>query len=186
MQHLGDGIYYLENFFSSHKELKKKTEIECNRATFLDYENNEIPYGVMSKSGYFLIKKESPLHDLIIELNSKIQICIESFLGKKFISQWENTEHVGVIGRYPVSGSLPDHADKIYLSDEYYSYSSVFYINGSYKGGRLFFPEKNIGINPKENSVVFLPSHFIHRSEEIISGEKIVSPTFFKEIKNAN
>jgi hypothetical protein len=186
VQHLGDEIFYLENFFSQHKNLKEKVEIECNRVAFLDYENNEIPYGVMNKSGYFLIKKESPLHDLILELNFKIQLEIEIILNKKLISQWQNTEHVGVIGRYPTGGSLPDHADKVHLQDEYYYYSSVYYLNNNYKGGKLFFPEKNISVEPKENSVVFLPSHFIHRSEEIISGEKIVSPTFFKEIKNAN
>jgi hypothetical protein len=186
MQHLGDGIYYLENFFSLHKKLKEKVEIECNKVTFFDYENIEIPHGIMNKSGYFLIKKQSSLHDLIKELNYKIQLEIELFLNKKFTSQWHGTEHVGAIGRYPIGGSLPDHSDKIYLSEEHYSYSSVYYINASYSGGKLFFPEKNIGITPKENSVVFLPSHFIHRSEEIISGVKIVSPAFFKEVTNAD
>lgn len=186
MQHLGSGIYYLENFFDFHQELKEKVKIECNNTTFIDYENAEIPRGVMNKSGYFLIKENSSLCYLIKKLNLQIKSNIESFLNKKFISQWENTEYFGVIGRYPIGGSLPDHADKVYLSDQYYSYSSVYYINDHYEGGRLFFPEEDIGINPKENSVVFLPSHLIHRSEQITKGEKIVSPTFFKEIKNAN
>ena len=186
MQHLGEGIYYVENFFPLHKKLKEKIEIECNKVVFLDYESKEIPYGIMNKSGYFLIKKDSPLHDLVLELNLKIQLEIELFLNKKYISQWKNTENVGVVGRCPTGESLADHADKVHLSDEYYSYSSVYYLNGDYEGGKLFFPEKNIGIKPKENSVVFLPSHFIHRAEEVVSGVKIALPTFFKEIKNAN
>lgn len=186
MQHLGDGIYYLQNFFPLHKELKEKVKAECNIAEFIDYENNKIPNDTVNKTGYFLIKKQSSLYDLISELNSKIESKIESFFNKKFISQWKNTENVGVISRYAIGGFLSDHADRVHLSGEYYSYSCVYYINESYKGGRLFFPEKNIGINPKENSIVFLPSHLVHRSEEVIDGEKIVSATFFKEINNAN
>ncbi len=186
MQHLGDGIYYLEDFFPLHKELKKEVEIECDKVNFLDDENKEIPYDIKDKSGYFLIKNISPLSNLILELNSLIQSKIELFLNKKLISQWKNTENVGVIGRYPIGGSMPDHQDRVYSSDEYYFYSSVYYINENYKGGRLFFPEKNIGVNPKENSIVLLPSHLTHRSEEIVDGQKIISATFFKEIENAN
>lgn len=186
MQHLGDGIYCLEDFFLLHKKLKQQVVAECSVAEFTDYENNKIPVDTVNKSGYFLIKKESYLYDLILELNLSIESKIESFFNKKFISQWKNTENIGVISRYAIGGSLPDHADRVHLSGEYYSYSCVYYINENYKGGRLFFPEKNIGITPKENSIVFLPSHLIHRSEEITDGEKIVSATFFKEMNSAD
>ncbi len=186
MQYLGDGIYCLEDFFPLHKKLKEQVISECKVAEFTDYENNKIPVDTVNKSGYFLIKKESYLYDLILELNLSIESKIESFFNKKFISQWKNTENIGVISRYAIGGSLPDHADRVHLTGEYYSYSCVYYINENYKGGRLFFPEKNIGINPKENSIVFLPSHLIHRSEEITDGEKIVSATFFKETNNAD
>lgn len=180
MQHLGDGIYYLEDFFSLHNKLKEEVEIECNRAVFTDFANNRIPDDAANKSGYFLIKKESSLHDLVLELNSKIQSKIESFLDKKLISQWHDTENTGVISRYAIGGSLPDHADRVHLTGEYYYYSCVYYLNKNYTGGRLFFPEQNIEVNPKENSVVFLPSHYVHRSDEVTDGEKIVSVTFFR------
>jgi len=176
----------MEDFFSSHKKLKEKVQAECNKALFMDYQNNRILPSTKNESGYFLIKEESSLYNLILELNYKIQSKIESFLNKILISQWQDTENIGVISRYSVGGSLPDHADRVHLSGEYYFYSCVYYINENYKGGRLFFPEKNIGINPKENSIIFLPSHLIHRSEEITDGQKIVSATFFKEIENAN
>ena len=182
MRHLGDGIYYLENFFPLHKKLKEEVEIECNKVAITDFSNNRIPDDAIDKSGYFLIKKESHLHDLVLELNSKIQSKIESFLDKKFVSQWQNTENTGVISRYTTGGSLPMHTDRVHSSGEHYYYSCVYYINENYKGGRLFFPEQDIGINPKENSIVFLPSHYMHKSEEVTNGEKMVSVTFFSEI----
>jgi predicted 2-oxoglutarate/Fe(II)-dependent dioxygenase YbiX len=59
--------------------------------------------------------------------------------------------------------------------------SSVLYLNDSYEGGELNFPNQGIRIKPKAGSIVIFPSvpPFVHESTKIISGTKYMSPGFW-------
>lgn len=181
MESFGSGIFYKKDFYYDYENLKQKVMNECEKAIFFDEEDKEVSRKKMDKGGYFLVKKQSDIYKDISNLNIFTKNKLENFFNKKYKSQWENTEYIGAIGLYPTGGFSDDHTDKIHNSQDHYSYSVVFYLNDNYKGGSLFFPEKNIRIFPEKNSAVFLPSDLIHRSEKILFGEKIIIPTFFKE-----
>jgi len=58
-------------------------------------------------------------------------------------------------------------------------------LNEDYEGGNLSFPDLGITFKPKKNSLVLFLSKLNHKSEIIISGEKIISAFFYRNILKA-
>lgn len=198
MQHLGHDIYYIEDFFSLHKEFLKESREQAKNLIFYGNDNNEridYNYKVIDKnakglSGWAIVDDNLPqlfqLHQILI---TNVKEKIESFFGKKYESQWEiaKAKYSGILVLYQDGSGCTDHVDTVFVNpEEMYNYSSVYYINDDYEGGEVVFPEINLTIKPKENSLIFLPSYLVHRVDNLTSGEKLTCPTFFREIKNAN
>lgn len=59
--------------------------------------------------------------------------------------------------------------------------SAVLYLNDSYEGGELDFPDLGVTIKPKAGSIVIFPSiePFYHQSLMVRSGFKYMSPAFW-------
>jgi len=198
MEDLGNGIFYAEDFFPLHKEFVHEAEKQSHTLTFYGNDNNEridynykvIDHNAVGLSGWAIVNKETPaLYDLHKKLMSAIQEKIESFFGKKYESQWQmaKADYSGILVLYQNGSGCMDHVDTVFEDpNEAYNYTSVYYINDSYEGGEIVFPEINLSFKPKENSLIFLPSYMVHRVDNLTSGEKLTCPTFFREIKNAN
>jgi len=54
----------------------------------------------------------------------------------------------------------------------------LFYINDNYNGGEIVFPEENISIKPKANSVIIFPSNKVHAVSEVLDGKRYMTQTY--------
>ena len=190
MQHLGNGIYRIENFFSLHKKFKDLILNQIDNLDFFSYQNNPFKKNDVD-SHDFLVKfvdSSNPiLYEIVSSLNAQMLEVLNLTLNITHVSQWEGSQYCGGITCYNPGNFFMDHNDLLYSDEEKkMTYTCVYYLNQDFEGGNLFFPELKITVKPIENSLVLLPSHLIHRAEEVISGNKIISATFFREAKNAN
>jgi Rps23 Pro-64 3,4-dihydroxylase Tpa1-like proline 4-hydroxylase len=190
MQHLGSGIYRIENFFYRHKEFKSFILDEINKLSFDNYQNNPLKKDE-SNSYDFLIKpvdkSNEKLYEIVYDLNEHMLETLNKTLDAKHVSQWEDSSYCGIVTCYNPGNFFMDHNDTIYVEeDKKMTYTCVYYVNEDFDGGNLFFPSLNLTVKPIENSLVLIPSELIHRAEEIKNGKKIISTTFFRKIKNAN
>lgn len=84
------------------------------------------------------------------------------------------------ISKYFTGASMGPHTDSS-PNPTTEHISAVLYLNDSYAGGELNFPEQGVSIKPKAGSIVIFPSTppFFHESKEIKNGTKYMSPAFW-------
>lgn len=76
--------------------------------------------------------------------------------------------------------SLDPHIDT--LSVESNHIASVYYINDDYTGGEIVFPNHNIKIKPKPNSLIIFPGNenYVHEVTKILNGNRYSSSMWFQ------
>lgn len=190
MQDFSNGIYRIKNYFSHHERLKKIVLDEIDYLNFSTFQNNPFNKNDFNSYDFYIKpidKNNKILYDVIYDLNDQMLKTLNNITKEKYVSQFDSTSYCGEITCYKPGNFFFDHNDLLYSDEKNkMTYSCVYYINQNFDGGDLFFPELNIRIKPIENSLVLLPSHLTHRGEEINSGIKLISTTFFRKIKNEN
>jgi len=75
---------------------------------------------------------------------------------------------------------LVPHVDT--LSSEGNHMASVYYINDDYTGGEIDFPDHNLTIKPKANSLIIFPGNenYVHGVNEIIDNDRYSSAMWFQ------
>jgi hypothetical protein len=75
---------------------------------------------------------------------------------------------------------LVPHVDT--LSSEGNHIASVYYINDDYTGGEIDFPDHDLKIKPKANSLVIFPGNenYVHAVNEIIDNDRYSSALWFQ------
>lgn len=60
--------------------------------------------------------------------------------------------------------------------------ASIYYINDDYVGGEINFPDHNLKISPKPNSVVFFPGNenYLHEVLTILKGDRYSTSMWFQ------
>lgn len=60
--------------------------------------------------------------------------------------------------------------------------ASIYYINDDYVGGEISFPDLNIYIKPKPNSLIFFPGNenYLHEVHTIVAGNRYSSSMWFQ------
>jgi len=68
-----------------------------------------------------------------------------------------------------------------YSDHPHRDYSSVFYFNEDFEGGLLHFTELDIKVKPEPNMILLFPTTILysHRVEEVTSGIRMMSPSFW-------
>jgi len=75
---------------------------------------------------------------------------------------------------------LIPHVDT--LSSEKNHIASVYYINDDYVGGEIVFPDHNLNIKPKPNSLIIFPGNenYLHEVVKILKGDRYSSAMWFQ------
>ena len=75
---------------------------------------------------------------------------------------------------------LVPHVDT--LSSEGNHIASVYYINDDYTGGEINFPDHNLEIKPKPNSLIIFPGNenYLHEVREILDNNRYSSAMWFQ------
>jgi hypothetical protein len=82
--------------------------------------------------------------------------------------------------KFPTGLVLNPHVDT--ESAESNHIASIYYINDDFLGGEICFPDFNINIKPKPNSVIFFPGNenYLHEVRTIYKGDRYSSSMWFQ------
>lgn len=85
-----------------------------------------------------------------------------------------------LITKWGTGSSMGQHVDD--WGRHHYHIAVLFYINDDYDGGEISFPEHDITIKPKANSVIMFPSNdnYLHQVLTVMSGTRYTSTNWFK------
>jgi hypothetical protein len=163
-----DNILYLEDILS-----KKDHE------TLLDYVKhfeswNKEPWGARSIKSAYMSEEISEILEKVFTLvyeKAKTLYGVDINFFKKSTLQ---------IVKFIKGFALEPHVDT--LSVESLHIASVYYINDDYEGGEISFPDHNIKIKPKANSIILFPGNenYVHEVFEVVGGERNSSSMWFQ------
>ena len=85
-----------------------------------------------------------------------------------------------VLIKFPRGLVLHPHVDTESVESNHIA--SIYYINDDYIGGEINFPDHNIKISPKPNSLVFFPGNenYLHEVLTILSGSRYSTSMWFQ------
>ncbi len=163
-----DNIHYIEDVLSKEehkvllnysKEFDSWYDEPWDAKTIRSASLSEEIYNILKKIFTFTYEKAKNEYDVEINFfqNDALQIV-------KFVEGFSLNPHVDI------------------LSVESLHIASVYYINDDYLGGEINFPEHNLKIKPKENSLVIFPGNenYLHEVLEITKGERYSSAVWFQ------
>jgi 2OG-Fe(II) oxygenase superfamily len=150
------------------------------------YIANEIPWNdsvvggglikeTRNSSVHYIDKSTKNSEDVDSEIFSLVSKCIEEYT-KRYDVIVNNDEGYQIL-RYGEGHYYKKHIDQAANNRRV---SFLLYLNDDYEGGELNFPELNVCIKPKANSVVMFPSDFnyVHESLTVKSGTKYAVVTW--------
>ena len=163
-----ENIEYLENVLS-----------EEDHAVLLDYVKNadsweEQPWLARTISSNNLPKEIFKMLDQIFQISYKKSTDVYNVAINPF---HESALH---IVKFVKGFHLKPHVDT--LSAEGNHIASVYYINDDYAGGEIEFPDHNLKIKPKSNSLIIFPGNenYVHSVHEIIDNDRYSSAMWFQ------
>ena len=163
-----ENIQYLDDVLPQEKHSvllnyaknSKSWQVEPWQAQIVTSENlpKEI-FEMLNKIFEFIYKKSTDFYDVKINPFNKHELHLVKFQ-KNF--------------------SLNPHVDT--LSDEGNHIASVYYINDDYEGGEINFPDHNLNIKPKANSLIIFPGNenYVHEVRKIIDKDRYTSSMWFQ------
>ena len=116
-------------------------------------------FEILNKTFELVYKKSTDLYGVAINPFHKSALHLVKF----------------VVGFY-----LVPHVDT--LSSEGNHIASVYYINDDYTGGEIDFPDHNLKIKPKANSLIIFPGNenYLHAVHKIVNNDRYSSAMWFQ------
>lgn len=144
---------------------KTPEEIELEKNIYKQYQRDlpEHINGILLK--LFTVSKERYEKKYNIILEHRVE---EGSNQSMFLNKWKKNIHMNA------------HYDEELMSD--FNVSIIFYLNDNYDGGELNFPQHNLAIKPKANSVIIFPGSkdYYHEVLEVFGEDRYTSSAWFK------
>ena len=122
--------------------------------------------------GYISISKHDKGDFKAFDWNQDLIDSIEESIKSIFLNQIipdnlkiDSLKSINDILIYPKNYFKGSHADN--GSDENIKFGCVYYINDDYEGGEIIYPDINISIKPKANTLIIHQSNLIHYTNPI-------------------
>ena len=135
------------------------------------------------------VKKNIPLFEMQLEISEILYDSLDNALKEYFryypLAEFNiksREDNVSIL-KYESGHFLPGHSDQGVSSRVL---SGVTYLNDSYEGGEICFPNSKISLKPEAGSVIFFPSNFIyiHEVNKIENGKRYVIPHWYHNVLN--
>ena len=158
-------IYEIQNFLD---------DIEYK--SLLKFVNENLKHNFNFKKekteGYISISKHNEGDFKAYDWNEDLIGSIEKLIKSIFLNQTvfnslkiDSLKSINDILIYPKNYFKGSHADN--GSDENIKFGCVYYINDDYEGGEIIYPDINISIKPKANTLIIHQSNLIHYTNPI-------------------
>jgi Rps23 Pro-64 3,4-dihydroxylase Tpa1-like proline 4-hydroxylase len=181
-------IFYFENVIKNTENIIYLIEETNDSLRENDLISSWKPWHASNGEHFFGMKK-STNPDAINNANETIKMLY--FLLDKTMNEY--AEEYANFLNIPVGKKMPISISKYFLNAYMGPHtdsgptpttehiSAVLYLNDSYSGGEINFPEQGVKIKPSSGSIIFFPSiaPFYHESLPILHGVKYMSPAFW-------
>lgn len=156
---LYDDVYEIENFLTE-EELSEVYKIinDTPESEWFDEESRQKHQTSDFWFGKNLYFKTNNIFD---EINEKMRNLFESY------SYYPDNMH---LQRYKKGDFIKHHADQWIPDLPYYiGYGFCLYYNDDYEGGQLDYPDLNITVKPKANTLYIHGGHIVHGSLPVLN-----------------
>lgn len=154
---LYDDVYEIEKFLTQEQLLKVFEIIDnTSEESWFDYTKPETDFW-NGKNIYF------DQYSVFDEINDKMKNLLESY------SYYPGALN---LSRYKKGDFINYHSDQWIPDLDYYiGYGFCLYYNDNYLGGELEYPDLNIKVKPKANSLYIHGGHIVHGSLPVLSDD---------------
>lgn len=156
--------------FEKYKNFSKTTKLWGERT-----HSNVWSGRVIYNNQFENLEKEN--RNLLYSINKKISLDYS-------LSEDIYPEYLGLV-KWEIGDVQHPHADGEELNGKHQFYwrnfGCVLYLNDDYDGGEIYFPNQNIQIKPKPNTLVFFPGtlEFLHGVNPITKGIRYTLTSFW-------
>lgn len=162
---------------------------ETERSSFIDYLNSNSKIGHASSYQYRNgaqasedrnFEKIGLPANFINNIINRIKELVDLELGRPVSLNTINAQMFGPGGfGYPHSDNTDELGNPTHL--EINKYSAIIYLNDSYSGGEIYFPDHNLEIRPNSGSLLLFPGgkENIHGVRDILSGNRYSVVSFW-------
>ena len=87
----------------------------------------------------------------------------------------------GMLSKLHADCEKPDGSPALYAGFNRLNISTLVYINDTYEGGSINFPNQNFGVKPKAGDLVIFPGNnaYQHEVTEVVSGKRYTMPSWY-------
>ena len=161
-------VQYIENVLSQEEHM-----------TLIDYVKNAEPWK-QQPWGAITIESQDLSKEIFKILNKIFELVYQKSVNLYNVAINPFQKSALHIVKFVKDFSLDPHVDT--LSSEGNHIASVYYINDDYIGGEINFPEHNLKIKPKSNSLIIFPGNenYLHEVLKITEGDRYSSAMWFQ------
>jgi len=107
------------------------------------------------------------------KIKSDFEITDEIYPDYLGLVKWENGDY-----QHPHADGQNENGDHPY---DWRNFGCVLYLNDNYEGGEIYFPNQNIKIKPKPNTLVFFPGtlEYLHGVKPVTNGVRYTLTSFW-------
>ena len=193
---LGNGVLYIEDAFTKHKEFIEAIENPNNISTTIPdwsdwMDNDKTKQGVLKEIDWdYSVNKQniywprvevnkdknesrSKAYDILNMIHEPLLETLEIWYEKTGIKKLDWISRNYTIKKYDPGKEIVSHADRKKGDNSHtFDWTVLIYLNDDYTGGELYFDDLDISISPSAGSIVFFSTDELHTAKKVLTGNK--------------
>lgn len=193
---LGNGVLYIEDAFTKHKEFIEAIENPNNISTTIPdwsdwMDNDKTKQGVLKEIDWdYSVNKQniywprvkvnkdknesrSKAYDILNMIHEPLLETLEIWYEKTGIKKLDWISRNYTIKKYDPGKEIVSHADRKKGDKSHtFDWTVLIYLNDDYTGGELYFDDLDISISPSAGSIMFFSTDELHTAKKVLAGNK--------------
>lgn len=168
---LGNQVWELSDFLSEF-ELSSLLSVAQGADESL-WHSEEVPEYWRGKvlMAVHIFREDEKLYDFLSNLDKKVE---------KIFSNAKSVLSISSVIRYLPGRGMGVHMDNVEDHDKDNVFGLVIYLNDDYEGGEIYYPDIDLEVKPKKNSVLIHYAGLSHGVRQVTSGTRYVVTSFVK------
>jgi hypothetical protein len=191
---ISKGVYFIKEYISKDTANLLSQSLSSDPVHPLAKTNSVGVYGGLSGSkltnpGTVFNYSKSINYNISVDLSTFILFSVNELISNYFsakhqVKNWFfSCMKTGSSNPIHTDNYMIDEENKSVINPEFaFDKSAILYLNDTYSGGELFFPNQNLLVKPEIGDLIFFEGDDIkpHEVKEIISGERHAFITFYE------